>query len=255
MSRPRNKQRMEFSHQFEGAPVLDGLLELAGSPHDSLTVLAHMRAAHAEGRTSQEVIPSLFEREPRFGSPELARRLFQNLLGLWDLVEEGKPVRLEEGPRPPRPKKEKVEPPPPFAPGEPDSAFVEAAWRYLEDDDKARTRLNDAFENKQDALLGALDAAGLTDEGYAAARHLLFELHAMLELGWPAGVASVAPKAMEDVGTEALPVPGALAAYADEALFEAEQDEEHPLSPEELAKVRTWVKRGQAALWGARKGR
>src|SRR5688572_12919776 len=100
MSRSRSK-RMDFVHHFEGAQVLDGLLELAGASHDSLTVLAHMRQAHAEGRSSQEVIPHLFGREPRFESPELARRLFQNLLGLWDLVEEGKPVRLEEGPRPP----------------------------------------------------------------------------------------------------------------------------------------------------------
>ncbi len=254
MSRSRSK-RMDFVHHFEGPQVLDGLLELAGASHDSLTVLAHMRQAHAEGRASQEVIPSLFEREPRFESPELARRLFQNLLGLWDLVVEGKSVRLEEGPRPPRPKKQKVEAPKPFAPGEPDTAFVEAAWRYLEDDEKGRTRLHDAFENKQDALLGELDAAGLTDEGYAVARHLLFELHAMLELGWPQGLASVASKAMrEESGTEAPPVPAALTAYADEALYEAEQDEEHPLSPEELEKVRTLVKRGTVALWSARKG-
>ncbi|WP_095979125.1 hypothetical protein [Melittangium boletus] len=254
MSRSRS-QKMEFVHHFEGAPVLDELLALAGTSHDSLTVLAHMRQAHAEGRSSQDVVPHLFDREPRFGSPELARRFFQNLLGLWDLVAEGKPVRLEEGPRPPRPKKEKVDPPAPFAPGEPDTAFVEAAWRYLEDDDKGRTRLHDVFENRQDALLGELDAAGLTDEGYAVARHLLFELHAMLELGWPQGMASVPPEALRGPGTEASPVPTALTAYADEALFEAEQDEEHPLTPEELTRVRSLVKRGTAALWGARKGK
>lgn len=255
MSRSRSKQ-MDFVRHFEGAQVLDGLLELAGTSHDSLTVLAHMRQAHAEGRPSQEVIPSLFGgREPRFESPELARRLFQNLLGLWDLVQEGKQVRFEDGPRPPRPKKQKTEPPTPFAPGEPDTAFVEGAWRYLEDDEKGRTRLHDAFENKQDALLGVLDAAGLTDEGYGVARHLLFELHAMLELGWPQGLASVAPAALETPGMETSPVPTALTVYADEALFEAEQDEEHPLSPEELAKARTLVKRGLAALWSARKGK
>lgn len=254
MSRSRSKQ-MEFVHHFEGAPVLDGLLELTGASHDSLTALAHLREAHARGEPSQRAISGLFAQEPRFESPELARRLFQNLLGLWDLVEEGKAVRLEDGPRPPRPKKTRSEPPRPFAPGEPDTAFVEAAWRYLEDDERARTRLHDAFENKQDGLLGGLDAAGLTDEGYGAARHLLFELHAMLELGWPQGMASVAPEALEEPGTEAPPVPAALAAYVDEALFEAEQDEEHPLSTEELARVRSQVKRGMAALWGARKGK
>ncbi|HEX8538288.1 MAG TPA: hypothetical protein VF664_12540 [Cystobacter sp.] len=254
MSRSRSKQ-MEFIREFEGAQVLDGLLELAGVQHDSLTVLAHMRQAPAEGRPPSAVIPSLFEREPRFESPELARRFFQNLLGLWDLVREGKQVRLEDGPRPPRPKKQKGEPPAAFAPGEPDTAFVEAAWRYLEDDEKARTRLHDSFENRQDALLGELDAAGLTDEGYAVARHLLFELHAMLELGWPRGVAGVPPEALRGTGTQLPPVPMALAAYADEALFEAEHDEEHPLAPEELTRVRSLVKRGLAALWEARKGK
>jgi len=108
-----------------------------------------------------------------------------------------------------------------------------------------------AFGGWPDAA--AVDGAGLTDEGYAAARHLLFELHAMLELGWPPGLASVDPAALRE-DTEAPPVPQALTAYADEALFEAEQDEEHPLSAEELARVRTLVRRGLAALWKARKG-
>lgn len=253
MSRSRSKPP-EFVHHFEGAPVLDELLRLAGTSHDSLTVLAALKRAHAEGHASRDAIPALFPREPRFESPQLAQRLFQNLLGLWDLVQEGKAVRLEDGPRPPRPKKQKPPAPRPFAPGEPDAAWVEEAWQHLEDDERARTRLHDAFENKQDALLGGLDAMGLTDEGYGAARHLLFELHAMLELGWPQGVASVTPEVLEEQGTQTPGVPAALAAYVDEALFEAEQDEEHPLSPEELARVRALVQRGMGALWGARKG-
>jgi hypothetical protein len=254
MSRSRDRGP-DFTRQFEGAQTLDGLLDLAGSPCDTAEVLARMRAAHAEGRPHSDVIPTLFSEEPRFPSPELARRLYQNLLGLWDLVEEGKAVRLEEeGPRPPRPKKEKPAQPAPFHPEVPSGEFVEAAWRYLEDDEKARTRLLHAFENRQDGLLGALDAAGLTDEGYGVARHLLFELHAMLELGWPPGLSFVDPAALEK-DSDAPPVPDTLQTYADEALFEAEQDEEHPLSPEELERVRTLVRRGLAALWRARKGR
>ncbi|XXF78831.1 hypothetical protein P2318_03455 [Myxococcaceae bacterium GXIMD 01537] len=254
MSRSRN-QGPDFVHHFEGAETLDGLLDLAGSACDSAEVLSRMSAAHAQGEAVGDVIPTLFEEEPRFPSPELARRLYQNLLGLWDEVAEGQPVRLDKGPRPPRVKKEKLAPPRPFAPGEPDAEFVEAAWRYLEDDAKARTRLHHALENKQDGLLGALDGAGLTDEGYALAHHLLFELFAMMELGWPPGLASVAPAEVEgsQQGTEAPPVPAALQSYADEALFEAEHDEERPLSPEELARVRPLVQRGLAALWRARK--
>jgi hypothetical protein len=75
-----------------------------------------------------------------------------------------------------------------------------------------------------------------------------------MELGWPPGLASVDPAVLEREDTEAPPVPEALAAYAEEALFEAEQDEERPLAAEELARVRTLVRRGLAALWHARKG-
>lgn len=253
MSRSRDRGA-DFQRQFEGARTLDGLLDLAGSALDSAQVLARMQAAQAEGTPYSALIPTLFEDEPRFPSPDIARRLYQNLLGLWDLVEEGRPVRLEEGPRPPRPKKVKPPPPAPFHPGEPSAEFVEAAWRYLEDDEKARTRLTHAFENRQDALLGALDAAGLTDEGYGVARHLLFELFAMLELGWPPGLTSVKPAALE-ADTDAPPVPQPLRDYADEALYEAEQDEEQPLSSQELEAVRRLVRRGLAALWSARKGR
>jgi hypothetical protein len=253
MSRSRGRGR-DFVHHFEGTETLDGLLELAGSPCDTTEVIVRMRTAQAQGQPHTALIPSLFPSEPYFSSPEVAQRLFQNLLGLWDRVAEGKPLRDEQGPRPPRPKKVKPVRPPPFAPGEPGSEFIEAAWRYLEDDEKERTRRLHSFENRQDALLGVLDGMGLTDEGYAAARHLLFELHAMLELGWPPGLASVDPAALEREDTQAPPVPEPLTAYAEEALFEAEQDEEHPLSAEELARVRTLVRRGLAALWHARKG-
>lgn len=251
----RSKDRgADFQREFEGVQTLDGLLDLSGSSMNTAQVFEVMRAAHAEGRSHSDVIPSLFEDEPRFPSPDIARRLYQNLLGLWDLMEEGRPVRLDEGPRPPRPKKVKPVPPTPFHPEAPSGEFVEAAWRYLEDDEKARTRLGHSFENRQDALLGALDAAGLTDEGYGVARHLLFELYAMLELGWPPGITSVDPAALE-ADTEAPPVPPALRTYADEALFEAEQDEEQPLPSQELEAVRRLVHRGLAALWSARKGR
>jgi hypothetical protein len=253
MSRSRGRGP-DFVPHFEGVQALDGLLELAGSPCDTKEVLSRMKAAQAQGQPRDAVIPTLFEGEPHFPSPEVARKLFQNLLGLWEMVAEGKTVRLDEGPRPPRPKKVKPVAPQPFAPGEPSAEFVEAAWRYLEDDEKERTRREHAFENRQDGLLAALDAVGLTDEGYAVARYLLFELHAMMELGWPQGLSSVDPAVLEKPGTEVPPVPQALSAYADEALFEAEQDEEQPLSTEELGRVRTLVRSGLAALWRARKG-
>ncbi|MFP2963127.1 hypothetical protein ACLEPN_36545 [Myxococcus sp. 1LA] len=253
MSRSRDRGA-DFQRHFEGAPTLDGLLDLAGSALDSAQVLERMRAARAEGTAPSDAIPALFDEEPRFPSPEIALRLYQNLLGLWDLVAEGKHVRMDDAALPPRPKKVKLTAPPPFHPGEPSSEFIEAAWRYLEDDEKTRTRLTHSFENRQDALLGALDAAALTDEGYGVAQPLLLELYAMLELGWPPGLTSVKPAELE-ADTDAPPVPQPLKDYADEVLFEAEQDEEQPLSSQELEVVRRLVHRGLAALWGARKER
>jgi hypothetical protein len=117
--------------------------------------------------------------------------------------------------------------------------------------------LSHAFENRQDALLGFLDERGLSDDGYGCARHLLFELFAMIELGWPPGVANVELGDLEGstVGSGELPVPEALKAYADEVLFEAASDEETPLAGEELARVQDAVNRGLAALWRARRSK
>jgi hypothetical protein len=242
-----------FVRHFEGRAALDELLSMAGAKVDTEGAAALFAQAVEEEASAAETIPLLFDGEPTFEHPELARRLYQNLLGLFDAVEQGGPLRLDSPP--PKERKLKPAPPAPFAPGEPDQAFVEAAWRYLEDaqqgDLKALERLTHAFENRQDALLQHLEEQGLSEAGYAHARYLLFELFAMLELGWPQGVA---PIALADLrGSEAVELPRALWAYAEEALFEAEQDEELLLG-EELATVRAQVRRGLYALWRARRG-
>ncbi len=240
-----------FSHRFDGAELLDGLLEMTGSPLRTPEVLERIQAAQRDGVPSSELIPSLFDGEPHFPDPTYARQLFENLLGLWDLVAGGGPIRLNAKPvRKPRERKVSAPAPAPFQDA-PDGEYVEVAWRYLEDmDERERSRLSHAFENRQDALLGFLDERGLSDDGYGCARHLLFELFAMIELGWPPGVASAAPG---DPKTGEVQIPGALAAYADEVLFEAEQDEELPLAGEELARVRDAVNQGLKALWQARR--
>ncbi|MHB8878856.1 MAG: hypothetical protein ACYC8T_34580, partial [Myxococcaceae bacterium] len=97
-------------------------------------------------------------------------------------------------------------------------------------------RLEHSFENRQDALLVELDAGGLDDEAFAFARGLLFELFAMIELGWP-----------EAAGTVVAEVPAALGAYAREALLEAEFEDSKP--------VREAVTRGLSTLWSSRRRR
>jgi hypothetical protein len=242
----------QFEHRFEGGEVLQGLLELARSSLTPEEVLERMQKAHASGGSAQEVIPTLFEGEPRFPDPSLAKRLFQNLLGLWDLVSAGKPIHLQEPPPPPRRGKRVPVPPSPFGAKGPTAEFVEVAWRYLEDLDKrSKDRLQHLFENRQDALLSFLEEPKLSDNALDVARLLLFELFAMIELGWPAGTRSVARKDLQMNRDSTVPV--ALEAYMEEALLEAELDDEAPLSREEVTSVRGLVAQALRALWAARK--
>jgi hypothetical protein len=257
---PRNPRRRsggrDFERQFEGKEVLDGLLELSGSALNTDDVLARFVAGHAAGAEPSTLIPTLFDGEPQFPDPEIARRLFENLLGLFDLVTSGRKVELATGERLPKEKKKKPEPPAAFDLEEgPSVEYIDAAWRYLEElpegDARELERLQHGFENRQDALLQWLDEAGLSEEGWATARFLLFELFAMLELGWPGGVGSV-PRPWLDAQTPPEPAPEALEGYVEEALFEAEQDEVSPVPAEQIAKVRSLVSRGLRALWNAR---
>jgi hypothetical protein len=240
-----------FERRFEGGEVLQGLLELAQSPLSADEVLARFVEAHALNVPHREVIPTLFDGEPKFPDPQLAQRLFQNLLGLWDLVGAGRKVDLWAE-KPQRPKKKEAVRPGLFGEGGPDPTFVELAWRYLEDAPKEAQKLSHAFENRQDELLGWLDEQGLSDDGYGAVRLLLFELFAMLELGWAPGVRSVRREELTGSPAQAA-LPFALTAYADEALFETEQDEQAKVSSEEMVRLRALVERALGALWRARK--
>ncbi len=245
----------DFSRHYEGPEVLGELIQLAGSPYSLDQVIEKMREAQEAGEQAGDLIPELFEGEPQFGDPLQAQLTFQNLLGLWDLLATGQPLPRQKVPRPPKPKK-----PEPVHPGEfedegPSEDWVETAWTYLEDiSERERTKRVHAFENRQDALLTHLDEVGLSDNGYLVARHLLLELHSMIELGWPAGVVSVDERTLTGkVQQGGKPVPQALISYVEEAIFEAEQDEEAPLPPEEVGKLRDTVGRLLGALWNARR--
>jgi hypothetical protein len=238
--------------RFEGADTLDGLLELAGANVDAKGALDAMLAAAAEKRTAGEVFPGFFDEEPRFPDPSIARRLYENLFGLWEAVQAGGRMEsLLKGEHPARVKPARPEAPGGWGDG-PTEAWVEQAWRYLDADLRARERLWHSFENRQDAFLGWLDGRDLTDDGYGVLRLLFSELSAMIELGTqsPLSAAQVdeAPGA-DDAGG----VPEALWAYATEALFEAEQDEEAPLAPGESEQVKRLARTGLGALWRARK--
>jgi hypothetical protein len=233
------------NRRFEGRARLDSLLERAGSLADSESVAEAFLKAQQDGVPASVVISALFEDEPRFVDRNDAPALYGNLFGLWDLLLSGERVDLSVPEKAPRPKKPKPPPPPTRFPKEgPSPEWLENAFGYLEACPEAeRTRLEHAFENRLDALVTWLDESGATDAVYAGAREVLFELFAMLELGAPAGVSCVAVDETKDE------VPPALAAWAQEAVFQAATDEDEPLDPEQSKELGRLVEMGVKALW------
>ncbi len=242
---------MRFIRHFEGRSTLEQLLQASSccllSPKQ---VAERMVQAQQQGQQPGTVVPQLFEGEPHFQDPSTAARLYGNLLGLWDILVVHPGFDFEQPPVQPPPKS--AEPPPPFGEAGPDGPWVASCFAYLEGLDKnGLNRLQHSFENRQDTLVGYLEEQNLTDDGFDTARQLLFELFAMIRLGWPPGIRAVSQAELE--GDAATQIPEALWSYAKEVLFEAETDEKSPLSADEASRLRTLIDRGLRAIWNARK--
>ena len=233
----------ELERRFEGRAALDVLLLRSGSLADTEDVVAAFGRAAADGVPAPVVIQALWEDEPRFEDPSEARRLFGNLLALYELVAGGAAVDLSAPAAAPR--RERAPRPEPFGPQGPTEGFVEAAWRYFEDHPRERQRLDHAFENRHDALLSWLELQGLEDAAFVLAVGLLSDLHAMSELGGH----PCPPGGEEAVPAAAGGLPAALAQWVDEGVFEAEAHETAPLPPETGARVRDLVARAAASWW------
>ena len=240
----------ELERHFEGRARLQELLEKAGVLADVEDIAEAFRAAQKDGAAAATVISALFENEPRFSSPKEASALFGNLFGLWELLEGGGSLDLATPLK--RAKLPTAAPAPTFFPKEgPDDAWVERAWRWLDlSSPKDMQKLRHAYDHRTDSLVTWLDERGLSELAFAHAQLLLFELFAMLELGCPKGLglcdAPVEPDAV-------ISVPPALAAYAEEAVFEAEHDDEEPLPGEEARRLQSLMGQALGALWKARK--
>ncbi len=253
MSPSRKKEQAELAElerRFEGRARLQALLEKAGVLADVEDVAEAFRAAQKDDVPAATVINALFEDEPQFGSPQDARALFGNLFGLWELLQTGANVDLKAPLE--RPKAPPAPVVPTYFPKEgPDDVWVERAWRYLEvAPPKERQKLQHAYDHRTDWLVTWLDEQGLSGLGFGFAQHLLFELFSMLELGSPKGIGVAAAPVNKDEGVQ---VPSALAAYAEEAVFEAEHDEEEPLPQEEARRLHSIMGQALGALWKARK--
>ncbi|MBK7859094.1 MAG: hypothetical protein IPJ65_10845 [Archangiaceae bacterium] len=239
MSQPVNRR-------FEGRARLDTLLERAGSLADAESVAEAFLKAQKDDVPASVVISALFEDEPRFSDRDDAPALYGNLFGLWDLLLSGERVDLKAPPeKAGRPKKPRPPPPPPKFPKEgPTAEWLDGAFGYLESCLPAeRTRLEHAFDNRGDALITWLDEAGASDQVYSAARQILFELFAVLELGAPHELGRVT---MTQAKVE---VPAALSAWAHEAVFQAATDEDEPLDAGQSQELGERVETGLQSLW------
>ena len=243
---------------YEGPEVLGALMAKAGSPHGVEEVAATFRRAQSRGEPRNAVIPTLFPNEPRFGSPEEARRLYANLFGLWARLEAGLGTE-DDAPAPvPNPT-----PGPPVAelPGrgtelgpELSHDLVESVWRHLAAlPDRELRRRRDRFMNGQPDLSAWLESLPMPDAGGLAAADLAFEAWAMFDQGFGDRVGAVAYRdlaALEREPPALETVQPALAVYVAEQL-DLVADEDPAFGDSERAQVERAVATAVAALTGA----
>jgi hypothetical protein len=208
---------------YEGPEVLAALLAKAGSPHDAAEVAERFARAQAKGEPRSAVIPALFPEEPRYESPDAARRLYANLFGLWARIAAGL------GPHDDAPEVVAEPPPPPPLPprglgtgNEVGADLVEAVWRHLAAaPPRDVQRRRDRFQNVQPDLAGWLEAAPLPEEGAAAALDLVFEAWAMMDHAFDERLRAVDWKELRALEDEPPPLEASqpsFAAYAAEQL-------------------------------------
>jgi hypothetical protein len=239
---------------YEGPEVLLALLERAGSPVDADEVIRRFTAAVAQHEPRGAVIATLFADEPRFGSPDEARRLYGNLFGLWARLEAGlgahddAPDVVPEPPPVPLPERG-------LTPGaELPADLVEAVWKHLAAaPPRERTRRRDRFTHVQPDLAAWLDDVPVPESGALALADLAFEGWAMFDQAFGERLAAVEWKRLRALEREPPPVEAiqpALAAYVAEALDTLE-DEDPQFDAEARAQVERLVATMVAALTGA----
>ncbi|HEY6002602.1 MAG TPA: hypothetical protein VIV57_06985 [Anaeromyxobacter sp.] len=240
---------------YEGPEVLTTLLERAGSPHDAEEVAAAFARAHRTGEPRSAVIPGLFPEEPRFDSPEAARRLYSNLFGLWARIAAGL------GPHDDAPEVADVAPAPPplpergsFSGDTVPGDLVEVVWRHLAAlSPREQNRRRDRFQSAQPDLAAWLDAVSLPESGALAAMDLAFEAWAMLDQAFGDKLVAVEHRDLREIEKEP-PVledtQPAIAAYVGEQLDNL-ADEDPAFGLAERAQVEKVLAAAVSALTGA----
>ncbi len=230
---------------YEGPAVVSELLARAGSPFRAEEVAERFREAQAGGQDRNDAIPALFPDEPRFTSPDEARRLYANLFGLWNRVAAGlsasddlpAPGAISRMPAEIAPEADATpagDAPLPVrgsaAGRELTPVVVEAVWKHLDAlPEREQRRLRHRFEGAQPDLVAWLDATALGDAAAIAAQDLAFETWAMFDVAFGNRVGAVPfaeLRAFRDEPPSLETTQPALAPYVAEVLdLLAEEDE------------------------------
>ena len=247
---------LTLPERYEGAGTISELLARAGSPFDAEEAAKRFRSAQASGEERSDAIPALFPEEPRFASPEEARRLYSNLFGLWSRVAAGDsaagddvPAEAEEGAVAPPPLPERG-----AEVGDQLTAeLVEAVWKHLDAlPEREQRRLRHRFESAQPDLVAWLDAVALSDATAIAAQDLAFETWAMFDVAFGDRLEAVPfadLSAVEEEPPALEATQPALATYVGEVL-DMLADEDATFGAEARAQVERVVAAVAAALSG-----
>lgn len=257
MSRRRGKgdPAPSIAPVYEGPQVLTALLAKAGSKNAAADVVALFQRAQAAGEPRSAVIPALFADEPRFDSPEDARRLYSNLFGLWARLAAG----LGSHDDAPEVVAEPAEPPPLPERGAQGgdvltAELVETVWKNLAAaSPREQQRRRDRFQNVQPDVAAWLDTLSLPDAAAVAAVDLAFEAWVMFDLAFGDRLGSVEYRELRALEKEPPPlesVQPALAAYVAEQL-DTLSDDDPELTPEACAHVERTLSTLAAALTAA----
>jgi len=255
---------------YEGPEMLEKLLQKAGASVDVKGLLARFREAIAQDQVPPEVIPGLFPKEPRFSGPDDAMRFYSNLFGVWDLLTAG--VSEEEilagtvvseeangedqepeghagttAELPPRGSIEGTQVP---------YEVTEATWQSLADmQPRERTRHQDRYANTQPELAEwARTVDGLDAAAQETLEYLCFELAQMFDNSFGDRFGAVRLRELEKANPdEADTLQPYAADYVAETLEEAEDDEEEPISRDELALIDRYARKALVAMTKATK--
>ncbi len=250
MSKIRRPAADRLPRVYEGPDVLGPLLEESGCALSVDDVIDEFACALEEGTPAGEIVPLLWELEPRFRDSAMAKRTFQNLFGLWDAVdaelsaEHGPLVDLGE-----------LDPDAPLSGRQVDRASA----RLAELDDGGWRKARDRFDNHQSDLATFVFECLAEHDPIAieTALDLTFETWWILEHSRGAErvprasrAALSAAFAAEDDGGE--PEPG-LAGLATAALWEQAADEQRPLAEASIPLAERALKAVRRALTPARR--